>query len=445
MLKFFNELKRRKVLTTLGVYAGAAFIIVQVAEITFHRLLIPDWTVTFVIVLAILGFPITFFLSWTYDLKRDADAGDKRGYEDGPQVKKTKKILLPITGLLTIIGGAFWIWYSLVGVTSATDIDFRAGIKKSIAILHFENLTGNKEGDYFCSALTEQIRGSLAKLGKLDIASRLISNKLKNKSGNQTIYEGLDYYVEGTLSRASNNNNINISLINAQNHKVRWAQQYTFVENDIVQYKDTILNNIAINLDIDYQPIQLMSNKEKDISLNEDQENIGSNDINLSNNEKKETGSEPQDGDIKFLMSELNEQLQTVTDKWKRALADYQNLEKQTIDRINAREDKIILHFLTVYEDFIRAKNAYEKDGTNVEGLDVIIKNMGSILDNYEVKAIEAEGKKLDPKLHEVVQEIGEDGLEEGTIVKEIAKGYIIRGEVLKYSKVCVSKKLIKK
>ena len=188
-----------------------------------------------------------------------------------------------------------------------------------------------------------------------------------------------------------------------------------------------------------------MSNKEKDISLNEDQENIGANDINLSNNEKKETGSEPQDGDIKFLMSELNEQLQTVTDKWKRALADYQNLEKQTIDRINAREDKIILHFLTVYEDFIRAKNAYEKDGTNVEGLDVIIKNMGSILDNYEVKAIEAEGKKLDPKLHEVVQEIEEDSLEEGTIVKEIAKGYIIRGEVLKYSKVCVSKKLIKK
>jgi len=194
-----------------------------------------------------------------------------------------------------------------------------------------------------------------------------------------------------------------------------------------------------------------MSDKEKDETLNDDQVNIETNNINLNNNEKKESGSEPQAGNIKFLMSELNEQLEkekknstTATDKWKRALADYQNLEKQTIDRINAREDKIILHFLTVYEDFIRAKNAYEKDGTNVEGLDVIIKNMWSILDNYEVKAIESEGK-FDPKLHEVVQEIEEDSLEEGTIVKEIAKGYIIRGEVLKYSKVCVSKKLIKK
>ena len=149
-----------------------------------------------------------------------------------------------------------------------------------------------------------------------------------------------------------------------------------------------------------------MSNK--DSSLNEDQENVETKDINLNNNEKKETGiNKSQAAFYKFQIDELKEHLEKeeknsaiATDKWKRALADYQNLEKQTIDRINAREDKIILYFLTVYEDFIRAKNAYEKDGINVEGLNVIIKNIESILDNYEVKAIEAEGNKLDPKLH---------------------------------------------
>ena len=194
-----------------------------------------------------------------------------------------------------------------------------------------------------------------------------------------------------------------------------------------------------------------MSNK--DSSLNEDQENVETKDINMNNDKKKESGiNKSQVAFYKFQIDELKEHLEKeeknsaiATDKWKRALADYQNLEKQTIDRINTWEDKIILYFLTVHEDFIRAKNAYEKDGINVDGLNVIIKNMESILDNYEVKAIESEGKKLDPKLHEVVQEIEEDNLEEGTIVKEIAKGYIIRGKVLKYSKVCVSKKIIKK
>ena len=127
-----------------------------------------------------------------------------------------------------------------------------------------------------------------------------------------------------------------------------------------------------------------------------------------------------------------------------RLLADYQNLEKQIIDRVNSRGDKIILDFLTVYEDFIRTKDAYEKEGGNVDNLNGIIKNMESILGNYDVKPIETEGRKFDPKLHEVVQEIEDNDHEEGTIVKEIAKGYIIRGGVLKYSKVCVSKKIIK-
>ncbi len=97
-----------------------------------------------------------------------------------------------------------------------------------------------------------------------------------------------------------------------------------------------------------------------------------------------------------------------------------------------------------MYEDFIRAKDAYEKEGGNVDNLSGIIKNMETILGNYNVKSIEAEGRKFDPKLHEVVQEIEDNDHEEGTIVKEIAKGYIIRGEVMKYSKVCVSKKIIK-
>ena len=141
----------------------------------------------------------------------------------------------------------------------------------------------------------------------------------------------------------------------------------------------------------------------------------------------------------------LEVRLEKEKEKSLRLLADYQNLEKQTIDRINARSDKIILDFLTVHEDFIRTKDAYKKEGANVDNLNSIIKNMESILGNYDVKPIETEGKKFDPKLHEVVQEIEDNDHEEGIIVKEIAKGYIIRNKVMKYSKVCVSKKIIKK
>ena len=193
-----------------------------------------------------------------------------------------------------------------------------------------------------------------------------------------------------------------------------------------------------------------MSENEKDEnSLTESQENVEQNDESLDDvkeisEEFKGEISQANEEVIQAETSDLNLLLEKEKKKSLRLLADYQNLEKQIIDRINARGDKIILDFLTVYEDFVRAKNVYEKEGGNVDSLNSIIKNMESILDHYEVKPIETEGKKLDPKLHEVVQEIEDNSNEEGTIVKEIAKGYIIRDEVIKYSKVCVSKKIKK-
>ena len=180
----------------------------------------------------------------------------------------------------------------------------------------------------------------------------------------------------------------------------------------------------------------MSENKKDENSSIESQENIVQNDNSFDDEQDKYNQQK---------IDELNDLLEKEKQKSLRLLADYQNLQKQTIPKINARGDKIILDFLTVYEDFIRAKNAHEVEGGNVDSLNSIIKNMESILDHYEVKPIEAKGKKLDPKLHEVVQEIEDPNYEEGIIVKEIAKGYIIRDEVMKYSKVCVSKKLIKK
>jgi len=175
-----------------------------------------------------------------------------------------------------------------------------------------------------------------------------------------------------------------------------------------------------------------MSENEKDEnSLTESQENVEQSDERVT-------------PAIQKFLDKVNVLLEKEKEKSLRLQADYQNLEKQTIDRINTRGDKIILDFLTVYEDFIRTKDAYEKEGGNVDNLNGIIKNMETILGNYEVRPIETEGRKFDPKLHEVIQEIEDNDHEEGTIVKEIAKGYIIRNEVMKYSKVCVSKKIIK-
>ena len=106
-----------------------------------------------------------------------------------------------------------------------------------------------------------------------------------------------------------------------------------------------------------------MDKNEKDEnSLIESQENIERDENSFDNNtDDKIEIKESQSVDYQQKIDELNLLLEKEKQKSLRLLADYQNLEKQTIERINTRGDKIILDFLTVYEDFIRAKDAYEK------------------------------------------------------------------------------------
>ena len=103
-----------------------------------------------------------------------------------------------------------------------------------------------------------------------------------------------------------------------------------------------------------------------------------------------------------------------------------------------------MLSFIGIYEDFLRAKDALVSDDINTEGLDAVIKNMENLLSENNIKQIEAIGEIFDPKLHEAVSIVEDNSLDEGTITQEVAKGYISFQEVIKPSKVIVSKKIEK-
>lgn len=72
---FLAELKRRHVFRVTLVYGGTAFVVVEVADLVFPRLGLPEWTVTLVVALLLLGFPIALVLAWAFEL---TPAGVKR-------------------------------------------------------------------------------------------------------------------------------------------------------------------------------------------------------------------------------------------------------------------------------------------------------------------------------------------------------------------------------
>ena len=66
--QFWQELKRRKVVRVIIMYAGVAFIITELENNISEPLHLPDWIATFVILLLIIGFPIIAILSWIFDV-----------------------------------------------------------------------------------------------------------------------------------------------------------------------------------------------------------------------------------------------------------------------------------------------------------------------------------------------------------------------------------------
>ena len=141
----------------------------------------------------------------------------------------------------------------------------------------------------------------------------------------------------------------------------------------------------------------------------------------------------------------LKEENSDLKDKWQRALADYQNLERRTqveiIQRVSSKTNDLLLNFINIYEDFIRAVDVLSKNNVETTGLQAIVKNMESLLHENNIKPIDAVGEIFDPQKHEAVSMIEDDSLDDGTIIEEIAKGYITEKGILKPSKVIVSKK----
>ncbi len=68
MASVWGELKRRNVVKVAVAYAIVGWLLVQVADTFFPALQLPEWTITFVAALLLLGFPVALLLSWAYEL-----------------------------------------------------------------------------------------------------------------------------------------------------------------------------------------------------------------------------------------------------------------------------------------------------------------------------------------------------------------------------------------
>jgi len=209
--EMFAELKRRRVYPVIAAYAVVAFILLQIGEITFQPLGLPNWVMVSLIGLVITGFPIVIVLAWVFDL---TPTGIRRDRSPG----------------------------------------FRAVVaddKPSIAVLPFVDMSPEQDQGYFCEGVAEEILNALTKIEALSVAAR--SSSFQYKTGGGDVRKigqelGVKTLLEGSVRKSENRIRVTAQLVKAKDGYHLWSKTFDEELKDVFAIQDEIATSIAHSL-----------------------------------------------------------------------------------------------------------------------------------------------------------------------------------------------------
>ena len=211
--RFLGELHRRKVLRVAASYAIVAWLLLQVAEVTFEPLHVPDWVMTMVVLLAIIGFPIALVLAWAFDLTPDGIEKD--------------------------------------GEDAAADPEAVSAPHPSIAVLSFDDMSPEQDQEYFCDGIAEEILNRLVRIDKLGVAARTSSFRFKGQNvdiGAIARELNVSTILEGSVRKTGNRLRVTTQLINASDGYHLWSESYDRELEDVFEIQEEIAASVAAAL-----------------------------------------------------------------------------------------------------------------------------------------------------------------------------------------------------
>ena len=141
-----------------------------------------------------------------------------------------------------------------------------------------------------------------------------------------------------------------------------------------------------------------------------------------------------------------DEKIAELTDRVTRQMAEFDNYRKRTEREKSAMYEigakAIVEKLLPVVDNFERGFSTVaeeDKDDAFVKGMEMVYKQMMTMLESVDVKPIEAVGKEFNPDLHNAVMHVEDETVGENIVVDEFQKGYTYRDSVVRYSMVKVA------
>jgi TolB-like protein/Tfp pilus assembly protein PilF len=257
---FFSELKRRRVYNVAVAYVVVAWLFIQVATQVFPFFDIPNWVVRLVVLLTIVGFPVSLVCAWAFEITPE---GIKlEGAVDRRITRKTGRKLTALVVIVAAVAAGLMIFrflHSQQGIEAAKQPPRAIAIEsKSIAVLPFENLSEEKANAYFADGMQDEILINLARIADLKVISRTSVMQYKTDTqrnlreiGRQL---GVAFLLEGRVQRAANRVRVNAQLIDSRSDANVWAQTYDRDLADVFAIQSEIAKAIAEQLQAKLSP-----------------------------------------------------------------------------------------------------------------------------------------------------------------------------------------------
>jgi adenylate cyclase len=238
--RIWSELKRRRVIRVIVLYAVGGWIVIEVASTVLPNLNVPEWTVTLITALVVLGFIIAIMLAWAFDI---GPGGVHRTASPGDPVVAVTTAEQPATPSVPQDSAK----------KPATDDE----IRRAIAVLPFVNMSGDPENEYFSDGISEEILNLLVKLPQLRVASRTSSFAFKGKEFDiSAVAERLNVstVLEGSVRRAGDRVRITAQLIDTHTDSHLWSETYDRELKDVFAIQDDIAQSIVNALKVTLTP-----------------------------------------------------------------------------------------------------------------------------------------------------------------------------------------------
>jgi len=193
----------------------------------------------------------------------------------------------------------------------------------------------------------------------------------------------------------------------------------------------------------------------KGSKINEDEEKeeqFEEDEVDISSPKKgEELESKKELFQLREDLRDARESAENNLSKLRYMMADFDNYRKQTekqlSSKVEASKAEILLKFLNIRDDYLRALEMVSQSKSEaviIEGLQGILKNFDNLLNSEGVIEIESVGTPFDPNIHDAINFTYSDDVPENTVTNEIRKGYMLNNKVLRPTLVEISKKIVK-